>query len=268
MTLGFSKRAALCALCTGALIWPGTLCAQDAPAPDPIAPVSIDEAALSGLDLARREIPDKPDKEFYQKRLYRGETLSVFALGGERIENVQTGFPIDEYVQYINGHADIEADGQSMTLLAGDYAIAPKGWAGIWTNNGGPRHHLELSVISTKRSEAKSSLKAPFRMDRAVLAGLSLGPLIEGRARQVVYDGPEITVSIVHEEPQARTITADDPEVFVHILNGSIILTPETGAPIQYFLGDSFVLPTGFVGTWSVEGLNGLRIVEVVAKAL
>ncbi|MEO0590472.1 MAG: hypothetical protein AAFZ11_07910 [Pseudomonadota bacterium] len=96
-------------LCAADLIWPGALCSQDAPAPDPIAPVTIDETALSGLDLARRE--------------------------------------------------------------------------------------------------TKSSLKAPFRIERAALA-------------------------------------------------------------IQHLLGDSFVLPTGFVGTWSVEGRNGLRILEVVAKEL
>lgn len=268
MRFGSQRAWGVLMLCGAFVSLSGVARAQEAKENGPIAPVTIEARAVSGLDLPPRDLPAHPGKEFYQKRLYRGEALSVFVLGGETITNAITDFPIDEYVHYLNGQAQIEVQDDSLTFVAGDRLVVPRGFSGTWTNHGGPRHHLELSVISTRRSKAASGRTAPFPIPRETLAGLTLPDATKGRAREVVYEGPELTVSVVSEAPGSRAIAAADPESFFHILNGSVTLTPEGGTPVQYFLGDNFILPGGFAGEWRVEGRNGSRVIEVVAQDL
>lgn len=242
------------------------LIAQEAEADQVIVPFDIPESYISGLDLSERELDAHPGKDFFQRRVYRGESLSVFVLGGETMVNEQTDFPIDEFIYYLNGHADIEADGRNLTVLGGDYAIAPKGWVGTWTNNGTPRHNLELSVISTQRSNEKSNLRSPFRIDRRALAGITTSELDGGQAIDLVYAGPELIVTIATQDLGTRRIDAKTPEAFYHILSGSVTITPDGSTPTQFFVGDNFVLPNSFAGDWGIEGRNGLRVIKVVAQ--
>jgi len=39
---------------------------------------------------------------------------------------------------------------------------------------------------------------------------------------------------------------------FCHILAGKVVLTDESGEQSSFSQGDSFVIPSGFVGTWEV----------------
>ena len=39
---------------------------------------------------------------------------------------------------------------------------------------------------------------------------------------------------------------------FCHILAGKVILADEEGQASSFVAGDSFVIPTGFIGTWEV----------------
>ncbi|WP_198939351.1 cupin domain-containing protein [Motiliproteus sp. MSK22-1] len=39
---------------------------------------------------------------------------------------------------------------------------------------------------------------------------------------------------------------------FCHILAGKVVLTDEAGGASTFSVGDSFVIPAGFVGTWEV----------------
>ena len=39
---------------------------------------------------------------------------------------------------------------------------------------------------------------------------------------------------------------------FCHILAGKVVLTDEEGHASSFAAGDSFVIPTGFIGTWEV----------------
>jgi uncharacterized protein len=39
---------------------------------------------------------------------------------------------------------------------------------------------------------------------------------------------------------------------FCHLLSGRIVITSETGDRQEFSAGDSFVIPSGFAGTWEV----------------
>jgi uncharacterized cupin superfamily protein len=39
---------------------------------------------------------------------------------------------------------------------------------------------------------------------------------------------------------------------FCHLLSGRIVITSETGERQEFAAGDSFVIPSGFAGTWEV----------------
>ncbi|MEL6341220.1 MAG: cupin domain-containing protein [Myxococcota bacterium] len=256
------NEAALAAM---VLMLPHTVGAQD-PVRERSVPFKVDQRHMSGLDLPKRDLKLHPGKEFYQRRIYHGEDLSVFVLGGETIRNVQKDFPMDEFIIYLNGYADIAAAGRSFRLLAGDYAVGPKGWAGTWTNHGVPRFNLELSVISTIRSPQPGTAKAPFRLDRQALAGVRRQGHASSPFSQVLYEGPEIKVSLAIQPPTSRRIEGSSAETFFHILSGSVTIKAIGSPPKHFYVGDNFVLPSGFAGDWTVEGSNGARFISVVAQ--
>ncbi len=39
---------------------------------------------------------------------------------------------------------------------------------------------------------------------------------------------------------------------FCHLLSGRVVITSESGERREFSAGDSFVMPSGFVGTWEV----------------
>ncbi|MEO1437357.1 MAG: cupin domain-containing protein, partial [Bacteroidota bacterium] len=116
---------------------------------DPLSPppFKIDQRYLSGLDLPKIDLKDEPDRDYFQKRIYKGTQLSIYVLAGETKTNQLENFGIDEFVYYLSGRADITAaSGAEYQFFAGDYLFVPKGFTGQWINNGGSRYHLELSV--------------------------------------------------------------------------------------------------------------------------
>ena len=104
-----------------------SLSAQQSPTIETaVAPFKIDARLISGLDLPPVTRKDDPDREYYQKRVFQGEDLSVFILSSETSTNELNDFPIDEFVYYLNGKAEIELPDQpTLTFLAGDYLFAP-----------------------------------------------------------------------------------------------------------------------------------------------
>lgn len=78
-----------------------------------------------------------PERDYFQKTVYRGPQLSVFLLSSETVENEIDNFPIDEFVYYMNGRADIKAkEGVEYTFLGGDYIFVPQGFSGSWKSEG------------------------------------------------------------------------------------------------------------------------------------
>ena len=149
--------------------------------------LGIDRNVLSGLNIPRFKLPKTPEREYYQKRLFGGSDLSVFILSSATADNKIESFPIEEYVYYIQGKADINlASKEHITFLGGDHLFVPKGFKGVWKNSGGNLLHLELSVISTRRSkkDVVSKPKKPFLLDRLKLSGFGLTKISENEYRR------------------------------------------------------------------------------------
>ena len=232
-----------------------------------IEPFKIEDKYLSGLDLPKVTIKAHPDREYYQKRLYKGSELSVYILSSETALNEIDNFSIDEFVYYINGKAEIETkDGSVLNFYAGDYLFVPKGFSGNWTNNGGNKLHLELSVISNKRADSTKISKAqnPFLLDKELISGIGLTQSDGSKYKDILYSGVELEVLTESETPTIREINGNEQEEFIHLLTGSLTIHPKNGEAQTYFKGDFFILPKGFSGTWESKGL--LRIIKVIQK--
>ncbi|MCI4671859.1 MAG: cupin domain-containing protein [Bacteroidia bacterium] len=234
-----------------------------------IEPFNIDSKYLSGIDIPKLKLDDHPEREYFQKRLYRGSELSVFILSSETASNEINDFPIDEFVYYINGRADIKTlDSKTITFYGGDYLCVPKGFSGNWTNNGGNKYHLELSVITNQRADSskKSNAKKPFLLDRGLLSGMELTESEPGKYKNWLYKGVELDIWTESESPEKREILDNPREQLIHILLGQLIIQAKGGEPHTYMKGDFFVLPKGFTGSWESKGQNQLRTLLVGAK--
>jgi quinohemoprotein ethanol dehydrogenase len=83
----------------------------------------------------------------------------------------------------------------------------------------------------------------------------------EHHALRTVYSG-EFTVDL-YEASDGEVEVVDQPyDEFVHVLHGFCTLTPQGGKPQTYQVGDVFVVPKGFTGTW--EGRQGFRELIVI----
>ena len=234
-----------------------------------IYPFQINEELLSGLNIPKLELKAHPEREYFQRRIYKGEELSVYILSSETALNEINDFPIDEFVYYLDGRADITTEkGAFLQFWAGDYLFVPKGFSGNWTNNGGPKYHLELSVISNQRADSTlvSTAQNPFLLDRSLLSGLGLTQVDSTHYRALIYDGVELEIWTESEETNTKEILSYPREEFIHVLNGKLTLTTENSVTIEFVQGDFFVLPQGFRGTWKAEGQNLLRLLKVVSK--
>lgn len=227
-----------------------------------IEPFKIEDRFLSGLDIPPLQLKAHPEREYFQTRIYKGTALSIYMLSSETAVNDIPNFSIDEFVYYLNGKADIEPkDGGSFSFHSNDYLFVPKGFSGKWTNNGGSKYHLELSVISNKRAadSLKSSVNVPFLLDKALLSGIGITEISPGKYRDTLYEGVELAVTTESEEPCEREIVNHSKEQLIHVLNGSVTITPKNGNARTFYKGDFFVLPKGFIGRWKSEGQNLFR---------
>ena len=231
-----------------------------------VEPFKIEDRVLSGLDIPPLKLKAHPERAYFQKRIYKGTDLSVYILSSETAINEITNFPIDEFVYYLNGRADIESGKEiKQSFFAGDYIFVPKGFSGKWTNNGGNKYHLELSVISNKRADsiAVSGAKVPFLLDRALMSGIGLSNLDTANYRNTLYSGVELDVFTASERPHQKEIINNKKEQFIHVLNGLVTITPHKGQAQTFYTGDFFILPEGFSGSWKSEGQNLFRTLIV-----
>lgn len=234
-----------------------------------IEPFKIDEKYLSGLDIPKLELKAYPEREYYQKRLYKGSELSIFILSSETAINEIKNFPIDEFVYYINGRADIEIkNSTAINFYSGDYLFVPKGFSGNWTNNGGNKYHLELSVISNKRADSTSTQKEkePFLLNKELISGIGLTELSPKKYSDLLYSGVELEVLTESEESCEKKIDNNKKEEFIHVLNGTVSIKPINGKEQTFYRGDFFILPKRFSGSWKSEGIDLLRILKVIQK--
>ncbi|SHI59301.1 cupin domain-containing protein [Aquimarina spongiae] len=231
-----------------------------------IVPFKIEDRLLSGMDIPKLKLKAHPDREYFQKRIYQGSELSVFILSSETAVNDIPNFPIDEFVYFLNGRADIEPkDDKEFSFFAGDYIFVPKGFSGKWINNGGNTYHLELSVISNTRSDstAISKAKIPFVLNKDRISGIQLTQLGSKKYKDVLYHGVELEVTTESEISCEMEIVDQPKEEFIHVLAGVLTITPKSGTTQTFYRGDFFVLPKGFTGHWKSEGHDLCRTLRV-----
>ncbi len=252
------------------IAFPCCLYAQTNPSEAPLAPILIDPTRYSGLELEKVEQSNNPQRGFYQGTVFKGEELIVNMLSIETGSADFDPFPIEEFVYLINGKMNlVPTDSAAFSFLPGDFIIAPKGYSGNWGLQGAPDYHLELSVISAKRSEANqlSSFKYPFPIDKDLLAGITmtLEEEIEGkrRYRDTVLAGIELMVYLEAEEASEVDIDQFDKEELIYIISGLVTITPDGGNASTFYTGDFFILPKGFSGTWESNSLDVFRTIRV-----
>jgi len=226
-----------------------------------IVPFKISERYLAGLDIPRVQLKAHPERAYFQKTIYKGSELSIFILSSETATNTIANFPIDEFVYYLKGKAEITTKtNQKISFLSGDYICVPKGFSGIWTNNGGKKYHLELSVIANKRAakEVVSSPNIPFLLDREVLSGR--------KKDAKLFSGVELNMETISEKAATKEVSKTLKEQFIHILDGIVTITTKNGEAQTFYRNDFFVLPKGFSGTWKTEAQNTFRMLVISSK--
>jgi len=120
-----------------------------------IKPILLDKSYLSGVGLQRIKIKEEPEKDVFQKRLYRGKDISVYVVSSGSWINKIEKYSFDEFAYMLNGVAKVTPkEGPEQLFYTGDFFFAPKGYAGSWEIIAGKNYHYELSVITTQRADS------------------------------------------------------------------------------------------------------------------
>ncbi len=117
---------------------------------------------------------------------------------------------------------------------------------------------------------------APIALDKSKLAGKDLASLPlwpeeilkEGVAshRAEALFGGQFVVMVYDGEDGLLEFTDYPFDEYCQVLNGTSILTPAGGEPQTFTVGDHFIVPKGFTGTWELrDNFRELIIMEASA---
>jgi uncharacterized cupin superfamily protein len=236
-----------------------------------IEPILLDKEILSGLHLEPVTASwAPPERQIFSRTVYSGKYFDVTVMAGSTGKGVFRNYEIDEFVYVINGQATLTTDdGVSQTFRTGDFFMVPKGFSGEWHSQGN-LYYQELIVVMKERSDvAINGSTRPFLIDKTRLSGLGIPkitwPLDPDREvyREVLYDGTELDVAIVAGATATTKLSEPLSEEFVYVVNGTATLTAPGGQPHKFYTGDFFVVPDGFIGTWTSTGNHLYR--ELIA---
>ena len=220
-------------------------------------PVLLDRATISGVGLNKIRMKADTNRAFFQQRLYRGQSISVYMIASEDYTNPFNPFPFDEFVYLSSGQAVIvPVAGKGTTFSSGDYIIGPLGFVGDWITRANGPHHLELSVIRNQRSKSAKipSGMVPFRID------------VDTQPEDpIIYQGSELIIRQYEEAPEYRDIDRWEVETMIHLLTGTMELQPVGGETIRFFTGDFFIIPQGYRGNLISDGPDVVRYLTVTA---
>lgn len=116
--------------------------------------------------------------------------------------------------------------------------------------NSGQSTRNTIPIRLDRGKLAGEGLEANTLPDELILKGLqntSEAQLFDGEFIAFVWQGDD-GILLVEEHPFDQ---------FVQVLNGTAILTEKGGSPQEFNVGDSFIVPKGFTGTWEIR--NGFR---------
>ena len=125
---------------------------------------------------------------------------------------------------------------------------------------------LLLSTTVGLGAEETMEAPAPVRLNADKLAGQGLEGdepfpeemVLSGHSEHsyhTFFSGEEVVVEVYQAAPAKLRI--DDPwpyDEFIHVLSGKLVLTDGQGDVTEYGVGESLVLPKGFLGTWEMQG--------------
>ncbi|MEM7572813.1 MAG: cupin domain-containing protein [Bacteroidota bacterium] len=238
-----------------------TLFAQD----EASQPILLDRSVLSGVGLESIEFPEEPEREFFQRQLYRGAAISVYVVSSGNWINQMDNFPFDEFVYMLHGEAIIRPSfGASQTFHSRDFIFAHRGFTGDWEIHGGEHFHYELSVISSSRADAQLAAEdlRHSKLSAASLSGLEIDLNETGSFEQTLAEGVELTVKLMGEAP--RTINLrDTPEQLIYLLSGQISIQGQSGNTQEFYSGDFFILPQDCEGIWTSAGHGLIKYLSV-----
>jgi len=231
-----------------------------------LSPLLLDKAVLSGVGLDKIDLKDEPEKDFYQKNLYRGEDISVYVVSTETWNNKIDSYPFDEFVYMYHGEAFVKsARGPAQLFYSGDYFFASKGFKGEWGILAGDQLHYELSVITTRRTAADviSKDNEHLLFDKAILSGASIKVSEGSNFTKVLKAGVELTVKLEAEQPVEKALSEPSKEMLIQVLAGQISIEDNSGKKQVFNTNDFFVMPKGFTGSWKSNGHGLVKYLSV-----
>ncbi len=234
-----------------------------------IAPLALDRAVLSGLELKKIDLKEEPEKDFYQKMLFNGKDIMVFIVSTETWNNKIEDYAFDEYVYLLHGQSIVKPkDGNAKIFNYGDHFFIPKNFKGEWEINAGENLHYELSVISKNRSDSSFVSKnlSYSEVNRGEMSGAHISLDGPDAYKEIIREGVELTVSLNAEKPSSKTFDKNTKEKLIHLLSGAISFTDLELNEHTFYTGDFFVIPKGLEGTWKSDG-HGLIKYLIIEKS-
>ncbi len=228
-------------------------------------PIRLDRAALSGIGLKQIQLKDTPERQFFQKRLYQGKTISVYVVSSESWTVPFDKFWFDEFIYILNGKARVQANGENHYFQSGEYFFAPKGFPGEWEVQAGDHLHYELSVITNQRADstAVSKYTTPQLLDKTELSGITIALDEHGHYERVLMDGVELLIRLQAEAPRDVVLTTPEKEKLICLLSGQLELTATDGTSELFYSGDYVVIPPGFTGQWISQGHSIIKYITI-----
>ena len=230
-----------------------------------LKPILLDKTALSGIGLRKIDLKDTPQKNFFQKNLYRGTDLSVYIVSSQSWKSKMENFGFDEFIYMLNGQARVKPQkGKAQQFYTGDYFFCPKGFTGDWDIQAGENHHYELSVITTQRADStrKSEMLTHQLLDKSELSGVGIQLGTQGLYKTNLAKGVELTINLMAEEPRKKNIQ-NAKEQLVCLLSGQVSIS-DTNEDIQkFYTGDFLLIPKDFDGMWESNGHGLVKYISV-----
>ena len=211
-----------------------------------------------------------------QKVLHEGEFVVVIYESMPAVIGINEPYPYDEFVRVLEGTVVLTSDsGDRQVYGPNDHFLVPKGWMGTWDM---PSPFRELIIVETASwNQSESAIASAFGSKRSageadpeVLPLLvdalreetleALPPWPEGvvvaglnkHAQKVLHEG-EVVAALYGADAARLTVGAPFPyDEYVLVLQGKVVLTSEDGSSQTFVMGEGFLVPKGWTGSWDM----------------
>jgi len=228
--------------------------------------IRLDNSAISGIGLKPVKNKNQPDRRLFQKRLIRGNDLSVYVVSSETATAQQENYAMEEFICLTNGQSRMNpTNGKEVIFDKGDSFIAPKGFTGEWETIGGDEFLIELSIITTKRIDGQvdPDKTLPYLIDKRKRSGVGISQIEDGSYLDILYEGIELKVTVEGHETGIVNHNTPMQEQVIEVLSGKVSITPKDGSTDDFLVGDYFMIPEDFMGSFEYVGHGVVRTMHV-----